>query len=220
MRNTVIITAGGIGKRMEADLPKQFLSICGTPILQHTIKKFYVFDRNAQILLTLPEDWIPYWSQLCQEHDFKIEHQVINGGVERYDSIKNALSYATGEKVLVHDGVRPFVSTEVINRVVEAIGKEFGVVPAIPMTSSIRKGSPVENVAVDRSEFWSVQTPQGFTNDMISRAYEQEFSTNITDDASLIEQMGGSIKMVKGDLKNIKITTPLDLLLAERILDC
>lgn len=220
MELTVIITAGGIGQRMGADLPKQFLPVCGIPILQRTIQKFHDFNANAQLLLTLPEEWLDYWKNLCKEHSFSTPHQVISGGKERYDSVKKALSHAAGEIVLVHDGVRPFVSEDVITRVLASVDDQTAVVPAIPFTSSVRKGTQTKNVAVDRSTLWSVQTPQGFTKNVITRAYRQPFSREITDDASLVEKLGVSTTIVEGDVKNIKITTPLDLSIAESILDC
>ncbi len=219
MNVTVIITAGGIGKRMGGKLPKQFLTLKEKPILLRTIASFFNFDPTAQILITLPDDWISYWKELCREHSFDVKHQIIAGGVERYDSIKNALSHAEGQNVLVHDGVRPLVSSDLIKRVVEGISKTNGAVPAIPIKSSLRKGTHSKSNSVDRSLFWEVQTPQGFSKETLIEAYDQPFDSTITDDASLVERMGHSIVLVEGEEKNIKITTPFDLLIASKILE-
>ncbi len=219
MNVTVIITAGGIGKRMGGKLPKQFLILKEKPILLRTIETFFNFDPTAQILITLPEDWISYWNELCREYSFDIKHQIIVGGVERYDSIKNALSHADGQNVLVHDGVRPLASSGLISRVVGGISKHNGVVPAKPMKSSLRKGTYSKSNSVDRSLFWEVQTPQGFSKETIIEAYNQPLDSAITDDASLVERMGRSIVLVEGEEQNIKITTPFDLLIASTILE-
>jgi 2-C-methyl-D-erythritol 4-phosphate cytidylyltransferase len=215
---TVIITAGGIGKRMGGELPKQFLNLNDKPILQHTIEVFSVFDNNAQLIVTLPEQWIEYWKGLCLKNNFTIPHEVVSGGSERFDSVKNALNKALGEKVLIHDGVRPLVSEKVINDVLFHITQENGVVPTVSLKSSLRKGSPTSNQFVDRSEFWEVQTPQGFMRETLVQAYDQEFSPDITDDASLVEKSGKLIQMVAGDYSNIKITTPEDMLIGSKLL--
>jgi 2-C-methyl-D-erythritol 4-phosphate cytidylyltransferase len=215
---TVIITAGGIGKRMGGELPKQFLSLNDKPILQHTIDAFSAYDKNAQLIVTLPEQWIAYWKELCVKNNFTIAHEIISGGKERFHSVKNALNEAVGKKVLIHDGVRPLVSAKVINDVLVQITEENGVVPTVSLKSSLRKGSPNHNHAVDRSEFWEVQTPQGFMRETLVKAYAQKFSSEITDDASLVEKSGKSIQMVAGDYANIKITTPIDMIIGSKLL--
>lgn len=219
MNLTVIITAGGIGKRMGGELPKQFLHLNEKPILLRTIAAFYTYDPTAQILVTLPSDWTAYWTELCSEHSFDLPHEVIEGGIERYDSIKNALSYAKGKSILVHDGVRPLVSSHVIHRVLEQITDSNGVVPVTSMKSSIRKGDFKSSESVDRSLYWEVQTPQGFSREILLKAYEQPFHKSTTDDASLVERLGGLISLVEGEEQNIKITTPFDLMIASKILE-
>lgn len=216
---TVIVTAGGMGNRMGASLPKQFLLLKNRPILFHTIESFFTFNAKAQILVTLPEDWIYYWKELCEEYNFTIPHEVISGGKERYDSIKNALTAAKGNKVLVHDGVRPLVSERVIRNVLDSVTVNNGVVPALPVKSSIRKGTEKESKAVNRSEYWTVQTPQGFSVEVIKKAYDQPFSKDITDDASLVAKAGYNIELVQGEEENIKITTPFDLEIASKIIE-
>ena len=219
MNLTVIITAGGVGKRMGGELPKQFLDLNGKPILLRTIEAFYKYDPTAQILITLPSDWTSYWIELCREFSFEISHMVIEGGIERYDSIKNALSNARGKYVLVHDGVRPLVSSDLMARVVEKITDSNGVVPVTPMTSSVRKGDYKNSENVDRSLYWKVQTPQGFSRDTLTKAYKQPINKSTTDDASLVERLGNQNVLVEGAEKNIKITTLFDLMIASKILE-
>lgn len=215
---SVIITAGGIGKRMGAKLPKQFMLIKERPLLMYTIEQFYHFDSKAQIILTLPEDWKAYWEQLIQEQDFRIPHRIIVGGKERYDSIKNALEFCAGEYIMVHDGVRPLVSVETLKTCAIAVRKKGAVVPVVPVNESIRIVEGESTKAVDRSVFRIVQTPQCFESNVLKKAYEQEFHVGITDDAGLVEESGVEIHTVKGNVENIKITTKTDLIYAEHLL--
>ncbi len=214
---TVIITAGGIGKRMVSDLPKQFLKLNDKPILLHTIEKFYDFDPSIQLILTLPSDWKSFWNELLMKHECKISHLIVDGGKERYDSIKNALEFSEGEFIAVHDGVRPLVSNDTIKKCFDAV-KQFGqVIPVIPLKESLRKINDELTQAVSRSEYVHVQTPQCFLKESITKAYSLPFHHNITDDASLIEEAGYSIHCVQGNEENIKITTQMDLLFAEAL---
>lgn len=219
INKTVIITAGGIGKRMGADLPKQFLEVGGLPILMHTIKRFYEIDIRFQLLVTLPSDWWKYWNELCLKHNFNIPVALVQGGVERYDSIKNALGRATGEIILIHDGVRPFIDRNSIEQGIKIAEEKGTAVPVIPLKSSLREGTFTENRAKDRSRFYTVQTPQVFKRQIIMNGYKTPFTKTITDDASLVEQMGQSITLYKGSESNIKITTPFDLIVAKAIME-
>lgn len=213
---TVIITAGGIGKRMGADIPKQFLVIAGKPLLMHSFEPFVNFTDKLQLLLTLPNEWISYWKDLCLEYDFKIPHTIINGGEERYHSVKNALNIATGELIAIHDGVRPFVSMELLENLISTATKNGSAVPVVALKESLRQvNEDGSSRAVDRNYFKSVQTPQVFQSEIIKQAYELSFHAKITDDASLVEEAGNSIFLVDGDENNLKITTPKDIWIAE-----
>ena len=215
---SIIITAGGIGKRMGAKLPKQFMLIKERPLLMYTIEQFYNFDPKAQIILTLPEDWKDYWEQLIQENDFKIPHRITGGGEERYDSIKNALELCNGDYIMVHDGVRPLVSNETIKACSIEVRSKKAVIPVIPVNESMRVMDGNSTKAVNRSNYRIVQTPQCFESEILKKAYEQEYHSGITDDASLVEQSGVKIYTVKGNAENIKITTKTDLLYTEQLL--
>jgi 2-C-methyl-D-erythritol 4-phosphate cytidylyltransferase len=214
---SVIITAGGIGKRMSSDIPKQFLLLGSKPILMHTIELFYRFDENIEILLALPADWRGYWETLVEKHYFRIPHLVISGGEERFYSIKNALKRVTGEFVAVHDGVRPLTSPEVIRTCFESLEKFKAVIPVIPIKESIRQFTHEKNHAVKREEYKLVQTPQCFHTFVLKKLYEQTYDASFTDDASLAERLEIPIHLIEGNEENIKITTRLDLLLAETI---
>lgn len=215
MNQSVIITAGGIGKRMKSDLPKQFISINGLPVLMHTIKKFYAYDSEIQIVISLPKDFFQMWGDLCNEHSFDIPHQTTEGGEERYHSIKNALRIVEGDIVMVHDAVRPLVSFQTISNVVEYAKTKGAVIPVLPIKETLRKGDKENSQHQDRSEFWIVQTPQAFKLDLLLAAYQVPYSSNVTDDASLVEAIGQQVFLTEGNEENIKITTPFDLELIE-----
>lgn len=214
MKTTIIITAGGIGKRMRSSIPKQFLLLGGKPVLMHSIERF-AFLKDTQLLVTLPSDWWGHWQELCQQYKFNIPHILVEGGVERYDSIKNALIRATGDMIAVHDGVRPLVSATTIENCLTLAYKNGTAIPALPLKESIRKGSLEESISQNRSEFYSVQTPQCFKRDILLKAYQLPFTNDITDDASLVEKAGFPIFLTLGNEENIKITTPMDLKMGE-----
>lgn len=212
--NSVIITAGGIGKRMDSEIPKQFLPLAGIPVLMHTIQRFHDFDPTIQIIVTLPNDWQDYWQELLEKHQFKTNHIIVQGGQERYHSIKNALELARGEYIAIHDGVRPNVSHKTIKTCFEIAQKKGNCVPFLPIHESLRKIDKYQSTIVNRNEYIIVQTPQCFERNVIKHAYEQDFHSGITDDASLLDQLGIEINLIEGNPENCKITTPMDLKIA------
>ncbi len=218
MSFSVIITAGGIGKRMGSEIPKQFLEISGLPILMHTITCFYTFDNDCQIILTLPKEWELFWKELIQKHDFKIAHSIVSGGIERYDSIKNALSVCEKEIVAVHDGVRPLVSQDTIGRCFSVAQEKGSAIPTLMLKESIRKIVGNSTKSAERKDYLTVQTPQFFSVEMLKNAYKIPFHAGITDDASLVEEAGFEISITTGNEENIKITTPFDLKICELFL--
>lgn len=215
LKRSVIITAGGMGKRLANDIPKQFLMLGDLPILAHSIKAFYEFDQTIQVIVTLPKEWITYWESKVKEIKFEVPHQIVAGGEERFHSIRNALSYTTGEQIAIHDGVRPFVSKETISRCFAGLTNFKAVIPVLPLKDSIRIVNDKESKASDRLIFRLVHTPQCFHAEVLYRAYQQAYAVNITDDATLVEQIGESIHLVESNEENIKITTPSDLLFAQ-----
>lgn len=211
---SIIITAGGIGKRMGGDLPKQFIEIAGKPILMHTLELFYKYDCNAQLILTLPGEWKEYWQELLQKHQCTIPHVMSEGGSERYHSIKNALKICTGDFIAVHDGVRPLVSIETISLCFKEVEKQGQVIPVVPINESLRQVFDDSSRAVNRMEYCIVQTPQCFKKSVLEKAYTIPFHAGITDDASLVEEAGFPIHLIDGNIENIKITNKMDLEIA------
>ena len=211
---SIIITAGGIGKRMGGDLPKQFIEIAGKPILIHTLELFYNYDSNAQLILTLPTEWKEYWQKILLKYYCTIPHIIVDGGTERYHSIKNALKICTGDFIAVHDGVRPLVSIETISRCFTEVEKLGQVIPVIQLNESIRQLFDDTSRAVNRTEYCIVQTPQCFKKSVLETAYSLPFHDGITDDAGLVEAAGFPIHLVEGNNENIKITSKFDLQIA------
>lgn len=221
--NYVIIVAGGKGLRMGSDIPKQFLPVCGSPVLMRTLQVFHSYDEGMQIILVLPAHQRDYWHQLCHDYQFNIPHLLANGGATRFDSVKNGLSLiADDEKgfVAVHDGVRPFVSPTTLQRCFQRAKETEAVVPAVPSAESLRQIKDGEqSVAVDRSLYRLIQTPQVFTISLLKAAYSLPFRTTFTDDASVVESYGHQVVMVDGNVENIKITTPFDLIVAKALIE-
>lgn len=221
MDSSVIIVAGGKGLRMGSDIPKQFLSVGGKPILMHTIEAFYRMDRTLRIILVLPSDQQDYWKSLCQQYDFLIQHTIVNGGDTRFMSVRNALELVPLDGIVaVHDGVRPFVAPEVIKRCFDEAQIHRAVVPVVDIAESIRQVSPGGSIAICRDQYKLVQTPQVFDSALLHKAYKQPFCPNFTDDASVVENLGEKIFLTKGNRENIKITTSFDLFIANALLKC
>lgn len=219
MKKFAIVVAGGSGTRMGTDIPKQFLELCGKPVLMHTIEIFHRWDNACKIILVLPESQQSFWQELCQRHGFAVPVKVVAGGDTRFFSVKNGLQQINDAGiVLIHDGVRPLVSSRTLDRCVDSAIANGNAIPALPVTESLRKKDGDTSIAVDRSMFFSVQTPQTFQTKQIQLAYSQEYDPIFTDDASLAEKAGFPIFMVEGNRENIKITTPEDLIFAEALL--
>ena len=219
-RRNIIIVAGGKGLRMGSDLPKQFIPIGGKPVLMRTIENFYHFDNHINIILVLPLSHQTYWAELCANYHFEIPHTIATGGETRFHSVKNGLALVGEGVVGVQDGVRPFASSEMITRCFYAVEKHRAVIPVIDSTDSLRQMSDdKKSHIIDRSTIRLVQTPQVFDVSILKKAYESDFQDTFTDDASVVEAIGVDIHLVKGEVTNIKITTPLDLRIGELIVD-
>lgn len=216
---SVIISAGGIGKRMGAEIPKQFLILKGKPIIFWTIEKFYQYDSSIEIIVVLPEYHVPLWESLCQKYVFTLNYKIALGGDERFHSIKNGLAECTGELIAVHDAVRPLVSIEVIAACFENAKYNLACIPVVSVKESIRKIEKEKSYTVNREDYKIVQTPQCFDGNILRKAYRQNYSKLFTDDASVVEADGAKIYMIDGNDENIKITTPTDLLIAEQLIN-
>ncbi len=219
MKKFAIIVAGGSGSRMGTELPKQFLELCEKPVLMHTIGVFFDFDPECELILVLPAAQQELWDDLCLKHSFSLPHQIVSGGETRFHSVLNGLKLIQEEGIVfIHDGVRPLVSHQTIERCNHMAQKNGNAIPVLRINESLRKQKGLQSVSVDRTLYLSVQTPQTFRSDQILKAYEQDFDTAFTDDASVAEKAGFPIFMVEGNRENIKITTPTDLIVAEAFL--
>ncbi len=221
-KKIAVIVAGGSGTRMQSAVPKQFILLSGKPVLMHTIQRFYEFDKLIEIILVLPAAEISTWKNLCTEHRFTIPFKIVEGGQTRFQSVRNGLSAAVLKAeeqalVAIHDGVRPFVSDELLNRSFEDAALHGNSIVCVAVKDSVRIVEGDASVHVDRSLYRLIQTPQTFQHHLIHQAYETELPS-FTDDASVAEFHGMHIHLTEGDYKNIKITTPEDLLIAEAFL--
>ena len=209
----VIIVAGGKGLRMGGNIPKQFIVVDGKPILMHTIERFHNFDSTIQLVVVLPKDQHDYWNGLCQQYGFDIPITIADGCKERFHSVKNGLAcvHPRCSLIGVHDGVRPYVATEVIQRCYEAAAANGAAIPVVDVFETLRHITPDGSHTVPRQDYKLVQTPQVFQADLLRRAYEQQFTPSFTDDASVVEALGHTITLVEGNRENIKITTKEDL---------
>ena len=216
MLRSAIIVAGGSGKRMGGPIPKQFLLLKGRPLLCWTIGAFHRYDPTMPIIVVLPEQQIPIWKRLCIGHHFHVPHDTVAGGEERFHSVRNGLAQVKHDGlVAVHDGVRPLVSAELINTCFKAAEEHGAVIPVVPIHSSVRELEGDQSYPVDRSRLRLVQTPQCFRCELLRRGFELTYDDTFTDEASLMERLDVDVCLVEGEEQNIKVTSPLDLRIAE-----
>lgn len=219
MKKYAIIVAGGAGTRMGTEIPKQFLEIKGKPVLMHSMNRFFSFDQTMSLIVVLPEHQIEYWQKLCLKHQFNVPHQIVRGGAERFYSVKNGLSLVEANGlVAIHDAVRPLVSNKTIEDAFDAAAQYGSGIPAIALNDSIRQCEGNNNFAVNRAHYKIIQTPQCFASSELLTAFKQEYQKEFTDDATVLESHGFKVTLTNGNIENIKITTPRDLILAEALL--
>lgn len=220
MEKFVLITAGGQGKRLSSMFPKQFIPIAGKPLLMRTINVFKEYDPKLKIILVIPEEHVQLWKDLCTEFDFQAEHQIVRGGNERFHSVQNGLHHIPHDSlVLIHDGVRPLVRPDTIERVIKTAEEKGNAIPCVVPTQTVRQVlNPLSNKQLNRNELRLIQTPQGFHSILIKEAYNQVFNDSFTDDASVLESLGHTINLVEGNYSNIKVTHPADIKLVEALL--
>jgi 2-C-methyl-D-erythritol 4-phosphate cytidylyltransferase len=215
---SVIIVAGGSGTRMKQYLPKQFLMMKGKPIVVHTIEAFYRYDPTISVVLVLPTSHLETWKDIHIEYLEGRKITLAIGGATRFQSVKSGLEQVETGLVAIHDAVRPLVSEEIISASFDAAEKTGSGVVMVPAKDSIREKKGEHTTARDRSDILMVQTPQTFQVDLIKKAFQVEESPSFTDDASVYEANNHTVTPVSGDYRNIKITTPVDLQIAETLL--
>lgn len=223
---SVIFPAAGQGKRMQAGINKVLLTLGGEPILTRTLKTFSAVEEVGELIVVVAADEVTAVERQLQKVAGLKPFQVVAGGSERQYSIYNGLQRVadTADVVLVHDAARPLVTTKTIQAVIDGARAKGGAIAAVPAKNTIKvvdKAGLVESTP-PRSTLWEVQTPQGFRKDILLKANEQALQDNFlgTDDASLVERIGAPVAVVKSDYRNIKVTTPEDLLIAEAFLQC
>lgn len=204
---------------MQSATPKQFLPLAGKPVLWHTVSAFQNALPDASLIVVLPEDTDKAFFQFLKEPPFAGAVTLVSGGSTRFHSVQNGLQSVPSDAiVLVHDGVRPLVSRELIERCLRFATEQGAAIPALPLTDSLCRVDNGRYTVVDRSTLFAVQTPQTFKASVLLPAFEQQYRASFTDEASVVSAMGGTVLLVEGEKRNIKITTPEDLMLANAIL--
>ncbi|MFN8211687.1 MAG: 2-C-methyl-D-erythritol 4-phosphate cytidylyltransferase [Bacteroidales bacterium] len=215
----VVIVAGGSGKRMGMETPKQFLELAGKPVLMHTIERFYRFDNSIEIITVLPENQLRFWLDLKKKYSFDIPHTLVKGGTHRFNSVKHGLEFvSTPGLVAIHDGVRPLVHPDTIKRCFETARELGNAIPVVSPADSLRLIEDHSNEPINRMNVKQVQTPQVFDAALLKKAYSQPYDVSFTDDATVVEKTGARINLVDGNRENIKITNPEDLFIAQTLL--
>ncbi|XZF14594.1 2-C-methyl-D-erythritol 4-phosphate cytidylyltransferase [Chitinophagaceae bacterium MMS25-I14] len=215
-----VIVAGGQGTRMGTAMPKQFLDLAGKPVLHHTIKAFVEALPGVHLVLVLPAHQISYVQMVLQTFPERLDLTIVAGGETRFHSVQNGLQQIPEDAVvLVHDGVRPLVSQELIQRCYRQAMELGSAIPAIAAIDSMRLVSGNESHPVDRNNLRIIQTPQTFRASLLLPAFKQEYNAGFTDEATVVEAYGEEVHLVEGERSNIKITTPEDFVIAGALLE-
>ena len=225
MKKYLIVVAGGKGLRMGGDLPKQFQLLGDKPVLMVTLERLHAIDPTMQLILVLPADHFEMWMELCKKYEFSVPLLLAQGGATRFHSVQNGLAQVDDiEEALVgvHDGVRPFVSSKVVDDCFREAWIHGAAIPMIEVQDSLRHivgGNGVTEV-VPRDRYRLVQTPQVFKLSILRNAYQQRFVESFTDDASVVEASGVQVVSVEGNRENIKLTTPFDFMVTKTLMEC
>jgi 2-C-methyl-D-erythritol 4-phosphate cytidylyltransferase len=219
MKKIAIIVAGGSGSRMGAVVPKQFLLLKGKPVLSHTLERFLASYPDIELVLVLPAAHLQEGAALMQQSSDPARVKVVAGGATRFHSVAEGLKQVQEPSIVfVHDGVRCLVDVSIVHRCYETALEKGNAIPAIEAVDSLRLINGDSNAALDRSRVRMIQTPQTFQSELLLKAFEQGYDPLFTDEASVLERMGMASHLVEGSSNNIKITRPMDLVLAELIL--
>tara|TARA_B110000444_G_C18850588_1_gene605250 strand:- start:5691 stop:6356 length:666 start_codon:yes stop_codon:yes gene_type:complete len=219
MSRFVLIVAGGTGSRMRSNQAKQFLSVKGLPLMWWTLRRFREAVPDAQLLIVLNENLFDEFRELEEKYGESGAVSLIKGGAERFHSVLNGLSTLPDEGIVaIHDAVRPFPTSTMIQNCFETAAIHGSAIPVSPLKNSIRKvSSDGTSIAVNRSDYLAVQTPQCFDIALIKPAFAVNYSPGFTDDASVFEAAGHNIHICEGDQMNLKVTTPEDLIIARAL---
>jgi 2-C-methyl-D-erythritol 4-phosphate cytidylyltransferase len=225
MQCSVIIPAGGTGKRFGSELPKQFVELKGIPIIVRTIQLFDEIEEVESIIIPIHSDHLELMQELVKTYKLHKVKEIVVGGIERQNSVYNGLNTNSAKEsdiILIHDAVRPFVSKELIKSIIEETEESGAVIPAMKPKETIKEidNKRLVKKTINRDTLVSVQTPQGFWQDLLIKAFDSIKNSNFiaTDDASLLEFIGFKVTIIEGEDSNVKITTPFDLKVAELLL--
>lgn len=220
MQKYVVIVAGGSGKRMGTEIPKQFLLLKGKPVLFYTIEAFLNAFTDIKIILVLPEEHLELGKEIVDGYFDAQQIQITQGGETRFHSVSNGLKLVEEESIIfVHDGVRCLVSNELIHRCYNTTLETGSAIPVVDCKDSVRRITEEGNEPVDRNNLKLVQTPQTFHSKILLPAFAIDYKERFTDEANVVEAFGLKVTLVQGEDTNIKITNPIDLIIAENILE-
>ncbi|OGX49775.1 MAG: 2-C-methyl-D-erythritol 4-phosphate cytidylyltransferase [Omnitrophica WOR_2 bacterium RIFOXYB2_FULL_38_16] len=223
MKTQAILAIAGFGTRLKASEPKALLAVCGMPIFMYSLKVFENSGLIDSVVIVTQERFIDKFNEIIAEHGIKKVKKIVAGGDTRFESVNKGLHEIDDDTdiVLVHDGARPLITADLVDRSIE-LTKEYGaVIVAVEVKPTIKRAGDDLFVkeTLNRNELWEVQTPQVFRKKILLKAHEQKRSGTPTDDASLVEQLGVKVKILKGDYRNIKVTTKEDIIVAEAFLN-
>ncbi len=219
MKKYAVIVAGGSGSRMGGQLPKQFMLLKDKPVLYYTLKTFLEAYDDLQIILVLPVDYTDMGQEIIDAWFDKDRIRITAGGDTRFQSVKNGLALVNEESIIfVHDGVRCLVSKDLIHRCYQQALELGNAVPAVPSKDSVRLLQLEGSDAIDRNRIMLVQTPQTFHSKILLPAFQIDYKDKFTDEATVVESFGIKAILIEGEENNIKITRPIDLLIAEQLL--
>jgi 2-C-methyl-D-erythritol 4-phosphate cytidylyltransferase len=220
MEKYAVIVAGGSGLRMNTAVPKQFLLLRGKPLLWYTLTTFLDAFPDLNIILVLPEQYLQTGKDILRSTHDPDRIWMTAGGETRFHSVRNGLQHINKHSIIfVHDGVRCLLTPDLVRKCYHAAVDKGNAVPAITATDTIRIETVNGNVQIDRDKVRLIQTPQAFFSELVKSAFEQDFHESFTDEASVVEKLGVKIHLIEGEATNIKITRPLDLLIAEKLLE-
>ncbi|HCF64426.1 MAG TPA: 2-C-methyl-D-erythritol 4-phosphate cytidylyltransferase [Chitinophagaceae bacterium] len=220
MKKYALIVAGGAGKRMNSSMPKQFHMLSDKPLLYYTLRAFLEAYDDMQIILVLPEEYIAVGQEIIDAYFDYSRIQITIGGRQRFHSVQNGLAMVEDESiVMVHDAVRCLITPALIRRCYEAVLEHGSAIPVVPCKDSIRMVTEERNQAIDRNALRLVQTPQAFYSKIILPAFKIDYKEWFTDEASVTEAFGLKLHLVEGEEENIKVTHPIDMIVAQAILN-
>jgi 2-C-methyl-D-erythritol 4-phosphate cytidylyltransferase len=220
MKKYAVIVAGGSGQRMGTETPKQFLLLNGKPVLQYTLNTFLQTFDDLQVILVLPQQHIEKGREIIAHMNVEERVQMVAGGETRFHSVKNGVQKITEPSIIfVHDGVRCLVSKQLIIECYKYAVEKGSAIPTVSPTDSLRVDNGASHHVIDRDKVRIIQTPQTFSSHILLPAFQQQYQTSFTDEATVVEAAGNKVYLIEGEHTNLKITRPIDLYIAEKILE-